>query len=224
MVMGCKSFLAVLVFLAGCSAVFAQAPAIGAGRVELGGFPGGGTFLVGGNNNTEVGFTVYTAGGGLTYYLAPRVSVEAEMTGSIGMAQNVIYMNAPVNHTQMPNPWTWMGNVQVYPGGTTSKRAPFYVTAGAGLVALQPRVPDAQFGYGSAAQCPCPGWQYFKAEDVGAGIKIFRDKDAPNWGFRADYRLLFINENSSAPPFFAQAKSRMGSRVYVGLLYTWKQR
>ena len=67
------------------------------------------------------------------------------------------------------------------------------------------------------------GTQTFIAENIGAGIKLFRGADAPNWGFRVDYRYLFINENSDAPAFFAQSMSRGAHRIYAGMLYTWKR-
>ena len=76
-----------------------------------------------------------------------------------------------------------------------------------------------QFGY----DVDTVGWQSFMTENIGGGIKIFRASDAPNWGFRVDYRMLFINSKSGAPAFFAQSKSRTASRVYVGMLYTWKR-
>ena len=66
-------------------------------------------------------------------------------------------------------------------------------------------------------------FQAFIAENIGAGVKIFRGADAPNWGFRIDYRYLFVNENDDAPAFFAKSKSRGAHRVYVGMLYTWKR-
>ena len=219
MVRGSKAVLTALILIAGCSIASAQEATIGAGKIEIGGFPGGGTFFTGGNDNTEVNFNVYTAGGDITYYVNPKVAVEAEMTGSVGWAQDVFYKNAKVIHVQMPGVWSQMGNVLVFPGGTKGKRVPFYVTGGAGMLQLQSRVPTKQFGYDVATV----GWQSFMTENIGAGIKIFRASDAPNWGFRIDYRMLFINSKSGAPAFFAQSKSRMGSRVYVGMLYTWKR-
>src|SRR5438093_170849 len=122
MVRGCKAFLTALVLLAGCSVAFAQEATIGAGKIEIGGFPGGGTFFVSGDDNTEVNFNVYTAGGDITYYINSKAAA-----------------------------------------------------------------------------------------------------DAPNWGFRVDYRMLFINSKSSAPAFFAQSKSRRAHRIYIGMLYTWKR-
>lgn len=219
MVRGSKAFLTALVLVAGCSMASAQDAAIGAGKLELGGFPGGGTFFVGGNDNNEVNFNVYTAGGDITYYLNPKVAVEGEFTGSVGWAQDVFYHNAKVIHVQMPGVWSETGNVLFFPGGTTGKRVPVYVTAGAGMLSLQSRVPTKQFGYDVATV----GWQTFTAENVGAGIKIFRAADAPNWGFRIDYRMMIVQAKSSAPTFFAKEKGRTAHRVYIGMLYTWKR-
>ena len=64
MIRGSRAFLAALILLAGCSAASAQDATIGAGKLEIGGFPGGGTFFIGGDDAKEVNFNVYTAGGG----------------------------------------------------------------------------------------------------------------------------------------------------------------
>src|SRR5436190_13765378 len=114
MVRGCKAFLTALVLLTGCSAAFAQETTIGAGKIEIGGFPGGGTFFTGGDDNTEVNFNVYTAGGDLTYYVNPKVAVEVELTGSVGWAQDVVFHNSKVIHVQMPGVWSQFGNVVIF--------------------------------------------------------------------------------------------------------------
>src|SRR5437016_10223149 len=101
MVRGCKAVLTVLVLLASCSMASAQEAKLGAGKVEIGGFPGGGTFFTGGDNNTAVNFNTYTAGGDLTYYVNPKVAIEGELTGSVGWAQDVYFHNAKVIHVQM---------------------------------------------------------------------------------------------------------------------------
>jgi hypothetical protein len=211
--------LAAVILLAGWSAASAQEATIGAGKVEIGGFPGGGTFFIGGDDNKEVDFNVYTAGGGLTYYFTDRVGVEGEFTGSVGWAQDVHFNNTTIIHNQMPTVWSYLGNVVLFPGGSAGKRVPYYVTAGIGAVSLTPRVPTKIFGY----DVDTVGTQTFISENVGAGIKIFRGDDAPNWGFRVDYRYLFVNENSDAPAFFAKSKSRGAHRIYIGMLYTWKR-
>jgi hypothetical protein len=219
MIRGSRVFFAVALLLAGCTVASAQDATIGAGKVEVGGFPGGGTFFVGGDDNREVNFNVYTAGGGLTYYLNDAVAIEGEVTGSVGWAQDVTFRNAPLIHNQMPTVWSYAGNIVFFPGGTNGKRAPVYITGGIGAVALSPRVPTKVFGY----DVDTVGTQMFMAENIGAGVKLFRGEDAPNWGFRLDYRYLFVNSNSDAPAFFAQSKSRGAHRVYVGMLYTWKR-
>ena len=68
--MGRKVFL-ILVALAASSAVASaqETGAPGAGKLEIGGFPGGGLWLVGGDDNTEVNFNNYNFGGGATWYL-----------------------------------------------------------------------------------------------------------------------------------------------------------
>ena len=63
------------------------------------------------------------------------------------------------------------------------------MTGGIGAVALSPRVPTKVFGY----DVDTVGTQTFIAENIGAGVKLFRGADAPNWGFRIDYRYLFVN-------------------------------
>src|SRR5882672_6430803 len=98
MVGGSKAFLTALVLAAGCSIASAQETTIGAGKVEIGGFPGGGTFFTGGNDNNEVNFNVYTAGGDLTYYVNPKTAVEVEITGSVGWAQDVFFHKSKVIH------------------------------------------------------------------------------------------------------------------------------
>lgn len=219
MIRGSQAFLAALILLTASSWASAQDTSIGAGRVEIGGFPGGGTFFVGGDDNKEVNFNVYTAGGGLTYYFTDAVALEGEFTGSVGWAQDVHFNNTKVIHNQMPTVWGYSGNIVFFPGGTTGKQMPFYITGGIGAIALSPRVPTKVFGY----DVDKVGTQMFISENIGAGVKIFRGADAPNWGFRIDYRYLFVNENSDAPAFFANSKSRGAHRIYVGMLYTWKR-
>jgi hypothetical protein len=215
----CRTLLAVVIVFAGCSAAVAQELATGAGKIEIGGFPGGGTFFIGGNGDDEVNFNVYSAGGGLTYYLNDTIAFEGELTGSIGWAQDVEFEGRKLIHNQMPTVWSYSGNVVFFPGGTAGKRTPVYVTGGFGAIGLSPRVPTKVFGYDVGTL----GMQTFITENIGAGIKLFRGADAPNWGFRADYRYLFVNSNSDAPAFFAKSKTRGAHRVYCGMLYTWRR-
>ena len=215
----CLPLLVAFVVFLGASTAAAQENATGAGKVEIGLYPIGGTIFVGGDDNKEVDFNVYTAGGNLTYYATRQIAVEGELTISFGLAQDVFFNRAEVLHVQMPNVWSYSGNVVFFPGGASGKRLPVYVTGGVGAVALHSRTPTGQFGYDPNTI----GFETFMAENVGGGLKIFRGGDAPEWGFRIDYRYVIVNSNSDAPAFFAKAKNRAGHRVSFGILYTWKR-
>ena len=156
---------------------------------------------------------------GLTYYFTQMLAFEGEFTGSVGWAQDVVFERQDIIHNQMPTVWSYSGNLVFFPGGASGKQMPFYVTGGIGNVLLSPRVPTKIFGY----DVDTTGTQFFLAENIGGGIKLFRGADAPNWGFRIDYRYLIVNENDDAPQFFAQSAVRGGHRIYAGMLYTWKR-
>jgi len=207
-----------MVLVVGASAA-AQDAATGAGKLEVGLYPLGATFLVGGDDNKEVNFNLYTAGTNLTYYVNKRTAIEGELTISFGLAQDVVFNRTQVLHVQMPNVWSYSGNVVFFPGGTTGKQLPVYVTGGIGAISLQSRTPTGQFGY----DVDTVGFETFIAENIGGGVKIFRGADAPDWGFRVDYRYVIVNANSDAPAFFAKAKTRGGHRLSFGVLFTWKR-
>ena len=206
--------MVVLVLLAGCAVASAQD--VGAGKFELSGWPVGGLYLKGGDDNTEVNFNDYSYGGGATFYLNPTVGVEVEASYGLGLAQGVVYKNKDVHHVEVPNTLQTSGNIVLFLGGATkNKQFVPYVTGGAGVMTLISRGSTAQFGINSA--------EYHTAENVGAGAKVFRGGEAHNWGVRGDWRFIFVNSKSSAVPFFAQSKQRWGYRMYIGLLYTVKR-
>ena len=213
-----EGFLAVVILFAVISVASAQEATTGAGKVEIGGFPMGGTFFVGGDDDKEVNFNVYTAGANLTYYLTTRAAIEGELSISFGLAQDVFFNRTEVLHVQMPNVWSYFGNGVWFPGGATGRPVPYYITAGVGAVSLQSRQPTKPFGY----DVDTVGVETFLAENIGGGVKIFRAA-APDWGFRADYRYVIVNANGDAPAFFARAKNRGGHRVNFGVLFTWKR-
>jgi hypothetical protein len=214
-----KTFVAFAVFLCVAVNAAAQGSTLGPGKIEIGGFPMGGTFFVGGDGDEEVNFNVYSTGANLTYYLTPRAAIEGELGIGIGWAQDITYKNAEVLSAQMPNPWNYFANFVWFPNGAQGERLPFYLTAGAGVFSLQSRQPTRQFGYDTETV----GFESFFAENIGGGVKIFRGPSAPDWGFRIDYRLLIVNANDDAPAFFAKSKSRAGHRISFGILYTSKR-
>lgn len=210
-----RAAFALLIIGASVSSAAAQT---GPGKLELGVFPLGGTFFVGGDDEAEVNFNVFSFGGGLTYYLTEHVALEGELGIGLGWAQDVFFHGEEVFAAQVPNPWTYSGNVVFFPAGAAGKSMPFYVTGGIGLMSLQSRSTTTQFGY----DVDTVGFENFVAGNIGGGVKIFREA-VPDWGFRADYRFLIVNANDSAPAFFAKEKSRGGHRIYFGVFYTAKR-
>jgi len=213
------ALLVIMILFGGVSGAAAQDATTGAGKVEVGLFPMGGTFFTGGDDDKEVDFNAYSAGSNLTYYLTKQAAIEGEFGISFGLAQDVFFNKTEVLHVQMPNVWSYSGNIVFFPGGAAGRRLPVYITGGVGAISLQSRSETRQFGY----DVDTKGWQTFLAENIGGGVKIFRGADAPDWGFRADYRYVIVNANSSAPAFFARAKNRGGHRVSFGVLFTWKR-
>jgi hypothetical protein len=187
-------------------------------KLEVGGTPGGGTWLVGGDDDTEVNFNLYTFSGFADWYLMQRVALEGEYVVGIGWGQDILFRNGRIPGQQVPYTNTLMGSLLVYPRGT-SVRLPFYVAGGAGLMTLKSRKPTRKLGYNPDVN-PSEG---FTVTNIGAGVKIPRGASAPNWSFRFDYRLLLINSNSDAPAFFAKTKSRTGHHIQFGMLYTFRR-
>jgi len=209
----CKVILTVGLLLAGSALASAQETAQpGAGKFEVGGFPGGGLWLTGGDDRTEVDFNTYDFGGYASWYLHPMFAVEGEADFGLGLSQNVNYQNKIVYRVQMPHTFGMSGDVLFFPAGS-ARRVAGYVAGGVGTLTLFSRTAASRL-FGLVED------ENFFATNVGGGIKIFRRNNHVNWGFRIDYRMLMINENSDAVPLFAQSKGRIGHRFYIGLLYT----
>jgi len=211
-----RVFLVLVSLMVSAAVASAQEPgAVGAGKLEVGGFPGGGLWFVGGDDNTEVDFNNYDFGGGATWYLNPMTAIEAEAAFGLGISQNVNYRNREVQRIQMPHTLSTGGNIVIFPAGS-ARRVAGYVTGGVGTLTLYSRTASSLvFGLTDN--------QSFLTTNVGGGVKIFRRGDGRNWGFRIDYRVLMVNSKSDATRFFAQSKRRTGHRFYIGMLYTLRQ-
>ena len=131
-----KVFLILVALVTSGAVASAQEPGgPGAGKLEVGGFPGGGLWFVGGDDNTEVDFNNYDFGGGATWYVSPVMAIEAEAAFGLGISQNVNYRNQEVHRIQMPHTLSTGGNLVVFPGGST-RRVAGYVTGGVGTLTL----------------------------------------------------------------------------------------
>ncbi len=213
---GGKALLIAVALVAGCAVASAQEE-VGAGTLEVGGFPAGGLFWVNGDDDTEMNFNNYAYGGGATWYLNPKAAIEAEGLGAIGIAQDVMWHNRWFIHNYTPNFVGASGNIVVFPAGSR-RRIASYVTGGAGMITLLGRsIKLRNFGIQAGDS------ETFLTTNVGGGVKIFRGGDARNWGWRADYRLIMVNSKSDAFPVFAQIKRRIGHRISFGMFYTLKR-
>jgi hypothetical protein len=189
-------------------------------RLEVGGTPGGGMFFTGGDGDAEANFNVYTFSTHADYYVTQQVAVEGEYMFGNGWGQDIVYRNGLLIGQQMPFSHAFTGGLLFYPRGTTGTRLPFYVGGGVGMMSLVARPATTKIGYdpdgvGSS--------ESFMISRIGAGVKIPRGLGAPNWAFRIDYRLMFINANDGAPTFFAHEKLRTAHQVQFGIQYAFRR-
>jgi hypothetical protein len=210
----CTAFLAI-VLLSGSAVASAQESGAGAGKLEVGFFPGGGTFFVSGDNNLEANFNLYTAGGYVSQYLSRLVAIEGEGSFGLGLSQDIRYANRVVPYVQAPGARNFNANVVVFPTGS-DRLVAGYVTGGGGLLTLVERDSTKQFGLTEA--------ESFFAANLGAGLKVLRaGTGLRKWGARIDYRLFSVGSKGDAVAFFAKSKARLGHRIYVGILYTLRR-
>jgi len=186
-----------LLSIGGVSRAHAQETTPGPGTVEITVIPAGGIFFTSGDNGTKFGN--YTLGGTLTYNVNRIVGVEAEVGGSLGIAQDLQF--GGLTHQKTPNALTYTGNVIVSaPTGAISP----YVTGGVGGLTM---FQQAALGINSDVT--------LLTGNVGGGVRWY----APNnrWGLRGDYRFIATRSNDTAPAFFGQ-NTRYGNRVYAGVI------
>jgi len=188
-------------------------------RLEIGGTPGGGLFFTGGDDDSEANFNVYTFSSHVDYYLTQRVAVEGEYMFGNGWGQDIVFRDGLLIGQQTPFSHAFTGGLLFYPKGTTGTRLPFYIGGGVGMMSLVGRPTTKKIGYDPDGD----GGASFTLSRIGAGVKIPRGASAPNWAFRMDYRLLFINSNDDAPTFFARNKSRTGHQVQFGIQYAFRR-
>ena len=214
-----RASFAILFLLSFAPGAVAQEVADRPIRLEIGGSPGGGTFFIGGDDNTEVNFNVYTFGGFADYYLSQQVAVEADYTFGVGWGQDILFRNGLIPGQQVPFSNIISGSVLFYPKGTSGGKLPFYVSGGIGSLALVSRNPTVKLGYDPDTI----GTERFMTTHLGAGVKMPRTVTSPNWGFRIDYRFMFISENEDAPAFFASSSSRKGHHIQFAMLYSFRR-
>ena len=192
--------LLAIVGVAGATQAYAQeSAAAGPGPVVVTIIPGGATFFTEGTDAKGPSFGNYDLGGSVTVNFNRFVGVEGEVSGALGITQDL-----------------------TLPGGTSNLRTPNLLNYSGNLVVSAPNrssvVPYVTGGIGGASvfQKESLGildTQTFLTSNVGGGVNWY----AGRWGLRGDYRFIALKSKDDAPAFFGQ-ETRYGHRVYGGVL------
>jgi hypothetical protein len=172
-----------------------QAP----GTVVVTVIPGGATYFTEGKDASGPGFGNYGLGGSVGVNFNQFVGVEGEVTGALGVTQDLRFTGVTSN-LKTPNLLNYSGNLVL----STAPRhsvAP-YVTGGVGGLTL---FDTASLGINKT--------DTFLTGNIGGGVKWFNGR----WGLRGDYRFIAVKSKDDAPGFFGQ-ETRYGHRVYGGVL------
>jgi hypothetical protein len=191
--------LLVATVLIGSRAAHAQEWVAGPGSVVVTIIPAGATFFTEPSDADEPSFRNYDLGGSVEVNVNRFISVEGEVSGSIGITQDLRVAGQPLN-TRTPNLLNYSGNL-VLSAVNGSAFVP-YATAGVGGLTL---FDEAMLGIDHR--------ETFLTSNVGGGLKWFNGR----WGLRGDYRLISVRYEDDAPDFFGRDR-RFGHRVYGGIL------
>jgi hypothetical protein len=183
----------------GSGEVYAQEATPGPGAVQVTIIPGGATFFTEGKNSQGPSFGNYDLGAGLAVNFNRYVGIEGEVSGALGIAQDLQLGGATAN-LKTPNLLNYSGNLVLYAPNRSSVVP--YVTGGIGGL--------------SAFERPGLGinnTETFLTGNVGGGLNWY----AGRWGLRGDYRFVAVRAKDDAPDFFGQ-ETRYGHRVYGGVI------
>jgi hypothetical protein len=175
-----------LVSLTGASQAYAQEATAGPGVVEVSIIPGGFVFFTENADTGEPSFGNYDLGGALAVNFNRFIGVEGEVSGAIGVSQNLQFAGVTADRTT-PHMLNYAANVVVFAPNRTSVVP--YVTGGIGGLSL---FETADLGVDQN--------ETFLTSNVGGGVKWY----AGRWGLRGDYRLVGVQSKDDAPAFFGQ--------------------
>jgi hypothetical protein len=199
-----------IAFVAVASAAFGQErTGAGAGRIEVAGFPVGGMFFTQSSDQQEPEFGAYALGASLTFNLNRFVGVEGEFGNAVGVHQKMTFQGQQLADQRAPCLYAYTGNLVVHPLGNARAVVP-YTTGGIGGLTLIDNKETGEIGV--------TGKTHYFAGNVGGGVKWFAHR---YFGLRGDYRLVMVNDRSTAPEFFGRREVRYGHRIYGGLMFTY---
>ena len=171
----------------------------GPGTFEVTIIPGGAAFFTEESDSNSPSFGNYDLGGAVAVNFNRFVGVEGEVSGALGITQDLEFANGTSN-LKTPNFVNYSGNLVVSAPNKTSVVP--YVTGGIGGLSLFEK---QLLGIDNT--------QTFLTSNVGGGVSWY----AGRWGLRGDYRFIALKSKEDAPAFFGQ-ETRYGHRVYGGVL------
>jgi len=195
-------WIAMLLAVAGitsASQAYAQESAAGPAPVVVTIIPGGATFFTEGKDAGGPSFGNYDLGGAVTVNINRFVGIEGEVSGALGVTQDLALGGATSN-LKTPNLLNYSGNV-VVSAPNHSSVVP-YVTGGIGGLSVFEK-----------QSLGIAGTNTFFTSNVGGGVNWY----AGRWGLRGDYRFVALKSKEDAPAFFGN-ETRYGHRVYGGVL------
>ena len=185
--------------IVGGTPALAQESVQGPGTVVVTIIPGGATFFTEGKDTNGPSFGNYDLGAGVTVNFNRFVGVEGEVSGSLGIEQNLQFAGQTSN-VKTPNLLNYSGNLVISAANHTSVIP--YVTGGVGGLSVFER-----------PALGIVGTDTFFTSNVGGGVKWI----AGRWGLRGDYRFIAVQSKDDASAFFGQ-ETRYGHRVYGAIL------
>jgi hypothetical protein len=96
--------------LVGTGRAYAQEVRPGPGTVEVTIIPGGGTFFTEGKDTKAPSFGNYDAGAGLTLNFNRYIGVEGEVSGALGITQDLLY-GGQTSSLKTPHMLNYSGNL-----------------------------------------------------------------------------------------------------------------
>jgi len=183
--------------LAGAGSAYAQESRAVEGAVVVTIVPGGATFFTEGKDAKGPSFGNYDLGGALAVNFNRYVGLEGELSGKLGVSQN---LSGFLSDARTPNMLNYSGNV-VVSAPNRSAVVP-YLTGGIGGLTL---LEKASLGIDQT--------ETFLTGNVGGGLKWYSGR----WGLRGDYRFIAVQSKDAAPEFFGQ-ETRYGHRIYGAVL------
>jgi hypothetical protein len=202
-------FFTLLAFVLGIGTALAQERTAGAGRVEIGAFPGGGVFFTKAANEAEPNFGDYALGVTGAYNINRLFGIEGEFGGGVGVKQKLDFELGTFDNQKSPHMLAYNGNLVVHPMGKNHAWVP-YMTGGIGGLTVLKRNELADLGLTHN--------ETFLTGNAGGGLKWFANR---YWGLRGDYRFIAVDNKDTATSFFGLRDVRYGHRAYGSVVFTF---